>query len=58
MLHTRVIMKVWHPSGFCERVDDRGARFRDDADIARVMKEMRASVKRDDRRIEFVVREV
>lgn len=56
-LHTRVIMKVFHPQfGFVERTADRGAAFRDQADIQRVMNEMRSTVPKG-RKIVFDTRE-
>ncbi len=47
MLQTRVIVRVIHPKyGFVVSMTDRGAKFRDSADIARVTAEMVADAQK------------
>jgi len=45
-MHTRVIVSVMHPRyGFAKETVDRGARFRDEEDIARVRDEVIAQLR-------------
>jgi hypothetical protein len=60
-LHTRVIVQVLHKKyGFAQSTTDSGAKFRDEADIARVMNQLVTDAKRrfgQDARISVTTRE-